>query len=270
MNSGGSSSPSSSDSDINDTCSELSWERERRQYRQSHRNRRFSATSVCTNPEEDVYVMVLQNRQGLSEDLKSIFTLKDICDVTFLVGEDRKPIKGVRAIIASRSKVLYELISAHEKSPRHSKYSKRSLLMKTLSRLSCTGVRHRTVDSWRELTIPMTSFDPESFQRLMNYIHSGTLTVDSRTVIGLLNAAYTFGFPEMRQACWDFALGCTARADNLQDMFESIAIYKSHKMTVSLMKMLKNYVEGCPALNSYTALIEEILSNDSNSTSNDI
>lgn len=60
--------------------------------------------SVCTKPEEDVYVMVLQNRQGLCEDLKSIFTLKDICDVTFLVGENRKPIQGIRAIIASRSK----------------------------------------------------------------------------------------------------------------------------------------------------------------------
>lgn len=47
MNSGGSSSPCSSDSDINDTCSELSWEREQRQYptRKSSRTRRVSATS---------------------------------------------------------------------------------------------------------------------------------------------------------------------------------------------------------------------------------
>lgn len=44
------------------------------------------------------------NRAGLAHDLTFLAGLPELCDVTFLVGEDRQPVCGVRAILAARSR----------------------------------------------------------------------------------------------------------------------------------------------------------------------
>ena len=44
------------------------------------------------------------NRLGLAHDLGFLATMPELCDVTFLVGENRHPVCGVRAILAARSK----------------------------------------------------------------------------------------------------------------------------------------------------------------------
>jgi hypothetical protein len=48
--------------------------------------------------------MVLKNRHDLCEDLKYIIAVPDLCDVMFLVGEDRLPVYGLRAILTTRSR----------------------------------------------------------------------------------------------------------------------------------------------------------------------
>ena len=44
------------------------------------------------------------NKEGLVHDLKALSTMPELCDVTFLVGEDRQPVCGVKAILAARSR----------------------------------------------------------------------------------------------------------------------------------------------------------------------
>ena len=44
------------------------------------------------------------NKERLARDLSALSTMPELCDVTFLVGEDRQPVCGVRAILAARSR----------------------------------------------------------------------------------------------------------------------------------------------------------------------
>lgn len=44
------------------------------------------------------------NKESLAKDLSLLSTMPELCDVTFLVGEDRQPVCGVRAILAARSR----------------------------------------------------------------------------------------------------------------------------------------------------------------------
>lgn len=44
------------------------------------------------------------NKDSLAHDLSFLATMPELCDVTFLVGEDRQPVCGVRAILAARSR----------------------------------------------------------------------------------------------------------------------------------------------------------------------
>ena len=45
-----------------------------------------------------------------------------------------------------------------------------------------------------------------------------------------------FGLPEVQQACWDFALGCTARTDNFEDLMAASRFYINHKQTALLFQ----------------------------------
>ena len=54
------------------------------------------------DPSEPVFPF--DNRLGLAHDLTFLAGLPELCDVTFLVGEDRQPVCGVKAILAARSK----------------------------------------------------------------------------------------------------------------------------------------------------------------------
>lgn len=47
---------------------------------------------------------LFENKSGLADDLKFLASMPELCDVTFLVGETREPVCGVRAILAARSR----------------------------------------------------------------------------------------------------------------------------------------------------------------------
>lgn len=44
------------------------------------------------------------NKEDLAQDLHALSSMPELCDVTFLVGEGRQPVCGVRAILAARSR----------------------------------------------------------------------------------------------------------------------------------------------------------------------
>ena len=44
------------------------------------------------------------NKEALALDLRALANMPELCDVTFLVGQDRQPVCGVRAILAARSR----------------------------------------------------------------------------------------------------------------------------------------------------------------------
>jgi hypothetical protein len=56
---------------------------------------------------DDVDTMSFKSTRGLCDTLKYILSMPDMCDVTFLVGENNVPIHGVRAILASRSRYVF-------------------------------------------------------------------------------------------------------------------------------------------------------------------
>jgi hypothetical protein len=49
-------------------------------------------------------VRSVDNFDALARDLRFLAGMPELCDVTFLVGEDRIPLHGVRAILAIRSR----------------------------------------------------------------------------------------------------------------------------------------------------------------------
>lgn len=54
--------------------------------------------------DDDGECQLFENRTGLSQDLRFLSGMPELCDVMFLVGEEREPVYGVKAILAIRSR----------------------------------------------------------------------------------------------------------------------------------------------------------------------
>ncbi|OTF79133.1 hypothetical protein BLA29_010581, partial [Euroglyphus maynei] len=61
--------------------------------------------------EDIIDYSIYENRTGLAEDMKFLASMPELCDITFLVGEkSREPVCGVKAVLASRSRVFHKLL----------------------------------------------------------------------------------------------------------------------------------------------------------------
>ena len=49
---------------------------------------------------------VYENKLGVAEDLQYLSHMPELCDVTFLVGDNKEPVCAVRAILAARSRLV--------------------------------------------------------------------------------------------------------------------------------------------------------------------
>lgn len=135
--------------------------------------------------------MVVKDKHALCEDLKYILSVPDLCDVTFLVGPNQYPVHGLRAILASRSRMFYQVILAKEREVKlkHS-YKKHGLFnkLKELRKLFRPKASHKSSKKSlpRKLIVTMEEYKPGVFERLMRYIHCGVVSVDVFAVIGML------------------------------------------------------------------------------------
>ncbi|XP_071099725.1 serine-enriched protein-like [Haliotis cracherodii] len=117
--------------------------------------------------------------------------MPEMCDVTFLVGRRQVPVYGVKAILATRSRCLYQLILHHqrkaetESSNKKSKKAKRSPLP-------------------QKLVINVQDYSAEDFRAFITFVHSGKVKVDASNVIGLLCASVEYGFSDLHAACAKF------------------------------------------------------------------
>ncbi|XP_052793118.1 serine-enriched protein-like [Mya arenaria] len=131
------------------------------------------------NEEQQVRARV-SSTKSLWESLKLILDMPEMCVVTFLVGSDKNPVHGVRSILATRSKVMYQLIYNN---------------IKKLEGRSSFGLR---------LTIPVHKYDAKVFRMLMQFIHYRIATITDQTVIGLLCGACQFELRDLKAACWRY------------------------------------------------------------------
>ncbi|XP_003386107.1 PREDICTED: serine-enriched protein-like isoform X2 [Amphimedon queenslandica] len=204
--------------------------------------------------EEKEPTFSFDNRAGLAHDLSFLAGLPELCDVTFLVGEDRQPVCGVRAILAARSRVFYRLLYGDAFQPKKPK-------KKALYRPSSDGYVDKT-DFRGQPTVTVLDFEPEVFKQLMEYIHTGAVMLQSRTLLGLMNAADHYGLDELKMACVQF-LDRAINTDTVCALLSSAEKYIQYKSTkILVQKMLEfvdNHAEVVLNLGSFATLPQHVV-----------
>ncbi|XP_071086623.1 serine-enriched protein-like [Haliotis cracherodii] len=154
------------------------------------------APSPLPRPSTQNEVMIFKSSAGLQDSLAFILSMPELCDVTFLVGKEKVPVHGVKAILATRSRSLYQLVLHHQRQSELTKTTKKRFKKQKPSPYPNTLVIH------------VPDYQVETFRRFITFVHSGKVKVDVHNVVGLLCASEEFRLPDLRTACTDFIDRC--------------------------------------------------------------
>ncbi|CAH2234470.1 jg1612 [Pararge aegeria aegeria] len=111
-------------------------------------------------------------------------------------------------------------------------------------------------------TLIIEEFEPDVFRQLIEYIHTGCVTLQPRTLLGVMNAADYYGLDELRRACAGF-VQCCITVDTVCALLASAERYIQYKCTKSLVQKVLEFVDehGNDVLNlgSFTLLPQHVV-----------
>lgn len=117
-----------------------------------------------------------------------------------------------------------------------------------------TGQQHQT--------LIIEEFEPDVFRQLIEYIHTGQVCLQPRTLLGVLNASDFYGLEELRRACSGF-VQCCITVDTVCALLSSAERYIQYKCTKSLVQKVLEFVDehGNEVLNlgSFTLLPQHVV-----------
>lgn len=87
-------------------------------------------------------------------------------------------------------------------------------------------------------TLIIEEFEPDVFRQLIEYIHTGCVTLQPRTLLGVMNAADYYGLEELRRSCAGF-VQCCINVDTVCALLASAERYIQYKCTKTLVQKVK-------------------------------
>ncbi|XP_064610705.1 serine-enriched protein-like [Liolophura sinensis] len=197
--------------------------------------------------------MQFKNTKQICDGLRLILGMPEMCDVKFLVGENQTPVYAVKAILATRSRIFYNMIRSHKyitdaKASIPAKKAKG--FVAKLRRLTKRGLEPLKKSSKKStaspiepstLVIPITDFELDIFQRVILYMHSGSVNVDVSSVIGVMTAADVYGISNLRKACLQLAARFITMKTVLQ-LLASSEPYMSFRCITSLLNKILAFI----------------------------
>ncbi|VDH91017.1 Hypothetical predicted protein [Mytilus galloprovincialis] len=163
--------------------------------------------------------------QAVIDNIRYILSMPDLCDVMFLVGEQRIPVYGLKSILGIRSRVFCDMFVKQSREDMNSK-----------KKLKKSKDEKQTKSSMKT-TIIIDSYDIEVFRSFLMFLHCGSVTMDASTVVGLLCCAAEFDIADLRKACWEFVDTCLSSVST-EIVIKETFRYDDHSAALKLRQTI--------------------------------
>lgn len=90
--------------------------------------------------------------------------------------------------------------------------------------------------------VVVTDFEPDVFKLLVDYIHTGSVLLQARSLLGLMNAADHYGLEDLKLACIRFMEHCIT-VDTVCSLLTSAEKYIQYKSTKILVQKMFEFVD---------------------------
>ncbi|XP_071167543.1 serine-enriched protein-like [Mytilus edulis] len=171
--------------------------------------------------------MKVTNVHTLIDNIRYILSMPDLCDVMFIVGPQRVPVYGLKAILSTRSRLFFVMFL---------KYSKEALKQRKKTKITT----HIQPDQSNKLTMTIDNYDADIFRTFLLFVHCGTVEIEPSTVTGLLCLATEFDIPDLRNSCWEFIDRCLSVQSFSTVLMKETIFYGDHKAAQKLrIKILR-------------------------------
>lgn len=124
------------------------------------------------------------------------------------------------------------------------------------------GHQHQESQDEEHQTLIIEEFEPDVFRQLIEYIHTGCVTLQPRTLLGVMNAADYYGLDELKHACSGF-IQCCITVDTVCALLATAERYIQYKCTKFLLQKVLEFVDdhGNEVLNlgSFTLLPQHVV-----------
>lgn len=91
-------------------------------------------------------------------------------------------------------------------------------------------------------TVVVLDFEPEVFKQLVEYTHTGSVMLQARSLLGLMNAADHYSLDDLKQACIRFMEHCIS-VDTVCSLLISAEKYIQYKSTKILVQKMFEFVD---------------------------
>lgn len=91
-------------------------------------------------------------------------------------------------------------------------------------------------------TMIIEEFEPDVFRQLIEYMHTGCVLLQARTLLGLLNAADYYGLDALRKSCLRF-VSCCITVDTVCSLLSTAERYVQYKCTKSILQKVLEFVD---------------------------
>ncbi|CAC5392617.1 unnamed protein product [Mytilus coruscus] len=191
---------------------------------QKPQSNRLIPISYNSDPVKKKEKMSYRNTQALTEHLKVISSIPELCDVTFEVGSEKVKVHGVKAILGTRSRVLYNLILKKQREAEFQRKADKKDKKKTSVKSD-------------KVIIVVKKYEQEDFRKIIQFIHSGSVDINSSCVAGLLCGASQFGLDDLERACWDF-VNHSVKPGIISKIIPAAKRYSHHKTGQRLLEKI--------------------------------
>ncbi|XP_076099106.1 uncharacterized protein LOC143068699 [Mytilus galloprovincialis] len=203
---------------------------------------------------DSVESMKVTSTQTLVENIRYILSMPELCDVLFIVGPQRVPLYGLKAILSTRSRSFFVMFLKHAK----------EAMKQTKKKTKKT--KQAQPDKNNRLTIIIDNYNADIFHTFLLFVHCGSIVMEPSSVTGLLCLATEFDIPDLRNACWDFIERCLSVQANTSLLMQDTFYYGDHKAAQKLrLKILR--MPSTKTISTSSTLLKD--SNDSRNSGQD-